>query len=275
MMANLPNKSSVEGLSELLIRSKVYDLSQPLFNGMPVHPEDPPFTFALYRYHEHTSKIFASKAPGFSDSMELVVTSMHSGTHMDAKCHMARNGKLYEGVNASEIESHKGYSKYGIEEAGILILRAVLLDLPRSKDLDILPERYGITANDLQEAAKNQGVEIRRGDAALVRTGYSRYFREDPHKYLHDFAGVTVDGAKWLIGNKIALAGSDNLAYAVPMPFEVHLMYLVDNGIYMMKSLYLEDLARDKQYVSTLIVTPLKILGATGSLVRPIALASR
>ena len=178
------------------------------------------------------------------------------------------------GVNASEIESHKGYSKYGIEEAGILILRAVLLDIPRSKGMDILPERYGITANDLQKAVEDEGVEINPGDAALVRTGYSRYFREDPHKYLHDFAGVTVDGAKWLISRKITLAGSDNLAYAVPMPFEVHLMYLVDNGIHIMKSMNLEDLAKDQQYISTLIVAPLKILGATGSLVRPFALAS-
>ena len=93
----MPESSPAQELFNVVKTAKLYDLSQPLFNGMPVHPEDPPFTFALYRYHEHTAKIFASKAPGFSDSMELVVTSMHSGTHIDAKCHMARNGKLYGG----------------------------------------------------------------------------------------------------------------------------------------------------------------------------------
>lgn len=228
--------------------------------------------FYLYRYHEQTVKLFKEKAPGFADSMELITTSMHSGTHLDARCHMSRNGLLYQGVKAADIESHKGYLKYGIEESPIFVSRCILLDVPRYKGVDLLPARYEITGRDLDETANLEGVNIRPGDAVLVRTGYSRFFRADPGKYLHDFAGVTVDGAKYLIGKKITLAGSDNLAYAVPLPFEVHLMYLVDNGIHLMKSLFLEELARDKHYVSTLIVTPLKILGATGSLVRPIAL---
>jgi hypothetical protein len=33
---------------------KVYDLGQPYFNGMPVHPEDPPFSMVIYRYHPFT-----------------------------------------------------------------------------------------------------------------------------------------------------------------------------------------------------------------------------
>lgn len=271
MSASFPG----DRLHEILREAKVYDLGQPLFNGMPVHPEDPPFMFYLYRYHEHTVKLFQAKAPGFADSMELVTTSMHSGTHIDALCHMSRHGKLHQGVLASEIESHKGYTKYGIEEAGIILRRAVLLDLPRYKGVDPLPPRYEIGAADLEGAATAQSVTIRPGDAVLVRTGYARFFREDPHKYLHDFAGVTLEGAKWLVGRKIGLAGADNLAYGVPLPFEVHLLYLVDHGIHMMKSLYLEELARDQAYVSTLIVTPLEILGATGSLVRPIALVPK
>lgn len=266
---------AAENLLNAISKAKVIDLAQPYFNGMPVHPEDPPFNFYLYRYHEHTKEIFAQKAPEFADSMELITTSMHSGTHLDAMCHMSRNGKLHGGVDAAEIETHKGYKRLGVEEAPIFIRRAIFLDIPRYKEVDILPERYGITPDDLEGTMRKESAEIRPGDVALVRTGYSRYFRSDPDKYLHDFAGVTVEGARWLASRKISLTGIDNLAYGVPLPFEVHLAFLVDNGIFMMKSLNLEELSTEEAYVCTLIVTPLKILGATGSLIRPVALVVR
>jgi kynurenine formamidase len=260
-------------LIELALGSKTYDLGQPYFNGMPVHPADPPFQMVLYRYHEQTSKLFRDIAPGFADSLELVVTSMHSGTHLDSLSHMSRNGKLYGGVIASEVESHAGYKKMGIDEAPIFVKRAVLIDVCASKKTDILPPRYEITPEDIDSALEFEGVEINEGDAVLVRTGWSRFLTADGNKYLHDFAGVTTETAKHLASKRISLVGADNLAFGVPKPFEVHLVFLVDNGIYMMKSLNLEDLSNDGKYESLLIVTPLKIKGATGSLVRPIAIA--
>ncbi|MCS6783636.1 MAG: cyclase family protein [Candidatus Caldarchaeum sp.] len=266
---------SLEDFVNHVVNAKIYDLGQPYFNGMPVHPEDPPYSMVIYRYHEYTKKIFEKIAPGFSDSMELVITSMHSGTHIDSKCHMARNGTLHNGVKASEIVKHSGYTKYGTEEIPIFVKRAILFDVPASKGLDILPHRYEISAADLEKCLTMQNVELREGDAALIRTGYSRYFTTDKEKYLHDFAGITEESAKWLIDRKISLLGIDNLAMAVPKPFNVHLMFLVDAGIHVMKSLNLEELAKDKAYTSVLVVSPLKIVGGTGSLVRPFALVNQ
>ncbi|MDG6996814.1 MAG: cyclase family protein [Nitrososphaerota archaeon] len=268
--------NSNEDLVKQLTSAKVYDLGQPYWWGMPVHPADPPFLIYLYRYHEHTKKLFETIAPGlgFADSLELVTTSMHSGSHLDAFCHMSRNGKLHGGVNAAEIETHTGYSKMGVEEVPPIVKRAVLLDLPRYKGLDVLPERYEITPADIEGAIKSEGVVINPGDAVLVRTGYARYMTIDSDAYLHKFAGLTAEGARHLASKKISVACSDNLAFGVPKPFELHQVFLVDNGIYMIKSLNMEELAKDRVYISTLIVLPLKIRGATGSLVRPIALAS-
>ncbi len=52
-----------------------------------------------------------------------------------------------------------------------------------------------------------------------------------------------------------------------------HLILLVRNGIYILENLFLEDLARDQRYEFTFICLPLKLRGATGSPVRPIAIA--
>ncbi len=266
--------SSNEDFVKRIASAKIYDLGQPYFWGMPVHPADPPFLIYLYRYHEQTRKLFETIAPGlgFADSLELVTTSMHSGTHLDAMCHMSRNGKLHGGVNAAELETHAGYLKMGVEEVPLIVKRAVLLDIPYYKGLNILPERYEVTSDDVDGTLAKEGVSVSKGDVIMFRTGYSRYLTTDSDSYLHKFAGVTAETARHVAKMGISVACSDNLAFGVPKPFELHQVFLVDNGIFMIKSMNLEELSKDRAFVSTLIASPLKIKGATGSLVRPLAL---
>ncbi|BBD72024.1 cyclase [Sulfodiicoccus acidiphilus] len=257
-------------------KAKVYDLGQPYWWGMPVHPADPPFLFFLYRYHEHTKDLFQSVAPGFADSISLIVTSMHAGTHIDLPIHMSRNLKVM-GHDVTKYETDKGYSNLPeglltMDALPPLVLRGVLFDVPKAKKLDILPERYEITPTDLEEALSKEGAELKGGDCVLVRTGYSRFFRTDREKYLHDFAGLGAAAAKWLVDRGAKVVAVDNLAAGVPKPFEVHNIVLSDNGRLMMKSINLEELSKDEKWVTTVFILPLKIVGGEASLVRPIAI---
>lgn len=268
---------SAEELTRIIRRMKVYDLGQPYWWGMPVHPADPPFQFYLYRYHEHTKKLFENIAPGFADSISLLVTSMHAGTHFDTPIHMSRNLKVL-GRDVTQYQQDKGYTGLpddlkSVDRVEPLFLRAVLLDIPTLFTQDILPERYEIKKEDIENALIKEGVKIEKGDAVLIRTGYSRYFTTNSEKYLHSFAGIGAEAARWIAERKPKLFGIDNLAAGVPKPFEVHNILLSDNGIFMMKSLNLEELAKDKKYVSLLAVLPLKIVGGEASLVRPAAIA--
>jgi kynurenine formamidase len=54
-----------------------------------------------------------------------------------------------------------------------------------------------------------------------------------------------------------------------PQPVHKHL--LIDNGVYLMESLDLEELARAKVYEFAFIALPLKIRGATASMIDPVA----
>ena len=54
-----------------------------------------------------------------------------------------------------------------------------------------------------------------------------------------------------------------------------HVILLVRHGIYIIENLFLEELARDQCYEFTFICLPLKLQGATGSPVRPVAIVSR
>jgi kynurenine formamidase len=270
---------SGQALYDVLAKAKVYDLGQAYWPNMPVHPFDPPFQFYLYRYHEYVRKSFDEMGiePGFSDAISLVVTSMHSGTHFDAPIHMSQDLKV-QGIDVTPYQRDTGFVNlpeplHAMEKVPPLLLRAVLLDIPAYKGVDILPERYAITPEDLQGAMEKQGTPVGEGDCLLIRSGYARYFETDRDKYLYKWAGLSDDGARWVTAKKPRLVGTDNLSLGVPAPFASHRIILVEAGIYVMKSLTLEALAADNRHISTVVVLPLKIKGGEASLIRPIALA--
>ena len=137
----------------------------------------------------------------------------------------------------------------------------------------MLPEHYSITVEDLEAAAEQQGLSVEEGNCLLVRTGFAQYFETDAEAYIHKWAGLSPEAVRWIADRKPKLVGTDNLSIGVPNLFDAHVVLLVENGIYIMKSLTLESLAEDQQSISTVVVLPLKIKGGEASLVRPIAIA--
>src|SRR2546428_6938861 len=230
----------------MIRRANVYDLGQPYWQGMPVHPAYPPFQYYPYRYHEHTKQLFESVAPGFADSIGLVGTSMHAGTHFDTPIHMSRNLKVL-GHDITPYQQDKGYSKlpaglHSVDEVPPLVMRSVLLDVPSYKGMQTLPERYEITAKDLEEIERSQSTKIGDGDCVLVRTGYSKFFTTDSDAYLHKFAGLGAEAARWLAKRRVRLVGIDNLAAGGSTPPVGYNVLLRGNRIFLVKRLYLEEI---------------------------------
>ena len=65
-----------------LLSARVYDLEQPRFAGMPIHPAHRPgYFYALHRRHRDT---YRPDAQGPRSSASGVLTMMeHSGTHIE------------------------------------------------------------------------------------------------------------------------------------------------------------------------------------------------
>jgi kynurenine formamidase len=264
-------------LHELLASARLYDLGQCYWPGMPVHPFDPPYQYYLFDYHEHVGKDLGQIEPGFSHAIGMLVTSMHAGTHFDAPIHMSQDLKV-QGIDIVPYQRGHGFVDlpeplHAMEKVPPLVLRTALFDIPRLKGLDVLPERYSITVADLEGAAAAQDLHLDAGDCALVRTGYGRYFETDGDTYLHKWAGLSPEACEWLAARKPRLVGTDNLSIGVPDLFAAHRILLVNHGIYVMKSLNLEELAAAGHAACTVVVLPLKLRGGEASLVRPIAIA--
>ena len=257
---------------------KVYSLEQILEPGMPFWGGHPPFVCAPFVRHGDMPEL-----KPVSVGNEITSLPIHGGTHIDALSHIGlwKQGEveLHGGVKAAKVMSNAGYSVHGAENFPPIILRGVMLDIAAYKGLEVLPDSYGISGDDLAGCAGALGVEITPQTAALIRTGFARYWMKDNQRFSNCGAGLNIDGARYLAERKIALVASDTEAVeqwppdenGPPLPVHSHL--LVENGITHMESLYLEKMAAEKVHEFLFIALPLRIRGATGSHVHPIAIA--
>jgi kynurenine formamidase len=155
-----------------------------------------------------------------------------------------------------------------------------LLDVAGLEGVPSLPKDFAIKPQHLAAACQRQKVDIRAGDVVLLRTGWARHW-PDPSAYVMGGRGSAptgpgpeIEGARWLSERRIFATGSDTLAYErVPSAMQVHVHLLVESGIHIIEVLDLEKLAEDGVSEFLFVALPLKIRGATGSPVRPIALA--
>jgi kynurenine formamidase len=259
-------------LLKLIGNSKLYDLAQPYFTGMPHHPVHPPFLYSLSKKHGDYV------APGgVSSAAEAIALGTHVGTHMDALCHFSRDGKLHGGVATAGAQSYdSGLQRYSIDTVVPIFRRGILLDIAGQAGVEALPADFTITPQHLESAARAHGVSIERGDVVLLRTGWARFW-DDAARYIAEVRGPgpTDEGARWLSSRGIFAAGSDTIAFErVPAPsMPVHVHLLVESGIHIIEAVNLEQLAAERVYTFLFVAIPLKIRGATGSPIRPVALA--
>jgi kynurenine formamidase len=251
-----------------MIPNQIYDLGQPLFPGMPHFPTHPPFLLTLTKLHGEM--VLES---GASSSAEAITLGGHVGTHIDALAHFSCDGKLHGGLTPTQSYTG-GIKEYSVDTIQPIMRPGVLLDVAGLLGVDALPVDFIITPEHLEAC----GVKPEPGGIALIRTGWARFWH-DAKRFItggHGAAaqgpGPTLPAAQWLSGHGIFAAGSDTVAFErVPSGMEVHVHLLVEKGIHIIECLDLESLARDKVRNFTFIALPLKLMGGTGSPIRPIA----
>jgi kynurenine formamidase len=248
--------------------SRVFDLGQPLFPGMPHFPTHPPFARTLTR--KHGDFVLEN---GASAASELLTLGGHVGTHIDALSHFSCDGKLH-GRFAPKQSYAAGVEQHSVDKIEPIIRSGVLFDIAGLMGVDALPADFEVTPDHLEACH----VQPAPGGIALIRTGWARFWEDATH-YITGGSGSlvvgpgpAVDAARWLSARKIFAAGSDTVAFEkTPCQMEVHVHLLVECGIHIIECLNMEELAREKVKEFTFIALPLKIRGGTGSPIRPVA----
>ena len=260
-------------LAGLVQGRKVFDLGMELYHGMPHHPMQSPFVYQMIR--EHGDLVYGE---GVTAAVDIFGMSCHTGTHLDGFGHFAKNLCLYGGVPAGEGQSKTGGIKAcGIEQVAPILRRGILLDVADALGVPSLESDQIIGAKELEAATRTAKVEVRAGDAVLIRTGWIRHW-PDRRKYYSVQSGqpgINLEAARWATDQGAFCLGSDNFAVEyVPTPgntYPVHVHCLVERGVHLMEVVNLEELSRSRTHEFLLVVVPLKIRGGTASPVRPLA----
>jgi kynurenine formamidase len=213
--------------------------------------------------------------PAFAE--DLLFISPQAGTHVDALCHVFRDGKMYNGYESIEVTS-TGSRRCGVQNMGSVVTIGALFDLTAVTAPGELVGGVEVTVAMLERAAADRGFRtLPPGSAALLYTGWRTTAGSD-RAFMAAAPGISMDAARWLADQDVAIVGADTMGVEVgpsgsdTSAIPVHEFLMAECGIYLLELLELEALAKAEVGQFAFVMCPLAITGATGSPVRPIAI---
>lgn len=223
------------------------------------------------------------------------------GTQFDALGHQGQSVKMadgsvqnvyYNGFTEEDLTGANrgmgGLEALGVEHVKPIFTRGILIDIAAYKGVAVLDSRYEVTLADVQGALARENIReesIEPADAILFNYGWAVNWT-NPSKYNDSrfgvgenkgSPGIGIEVAKWLTQRKVSMAGADSCCVQVqpalkPGSPSVHHELFLHEGIYLLENMDLRELARDRVYEFLFVCPTLRIKGATGSPVRPIAI---
>lgn len=270
---------------------RVYDLGVRIDQTSFKWPGHSPTQIISYRSPEGVKR--GKDIPGFADSRKglgfhscALFISDNVGTQIDGLGHITAgaDNHWYNGFREQDHGGDFGIRKADADTIPPIIARAVMIDVAAWKGVDALPANFPIGSKELQAALAAQKVDVEPGDVVLIRTGTLRYWGETGADHAriaqHDSAGITLEGAKWLVEQKGAVmigadtsgaeVGQDPALPGATIP--VHEYLLIEQGVHIGEFHYLEGLAGNKVYRFTYVAATNRLKGAVaGTAMRPLA----
>jgi len=206
-------------------------------------------------------------------------------THIDALCHIAYQGKLYNGKPVTAVTSRGPTIQDITAYANGIVGRGVLLDIPRLRGVKWLEPGEAVTTAELEAAEQAQGVRLGGGDIFVFRTGHHRRRLEvGPWNNGYDGegkAGLHPETMLMLHQRKVAAFFPDGDGETVPsnvegIAYPIHALQIAAMGMACADSLQFEELVRvceeEKRWEFMVVAAPLRLPRGTGSLFNPIAI---
>ncbi len=285
---NLITSESRAAILSRIRGGAAYDLSVEYFIGMPSWQAAGDPHYRLWLTHTPRGTVIddpmhVGEKMNAHVSYTGTAVSMytHMGTHIDALNHFGLNGEIWNGFKAEEHLGDRGWNVAGAENIPPIIARGVLIDVPAYMGINMLPDGYRISREDLKAALNAQDLRIEIGDVVLIRTGRMQLYN-DAIAYMDNPPGLGLDAARYLVEEKGAMiVGADNLSFeAFPSELEsdyvpLHTYLLGEQGAPIIELAFLEELSQDKVFEFAFIAGSLKLRGADAAPLRPIALPLR
>lgn len=226
---------------------EIIDLSQEIYENMPVYKGLPEVKMKIHATHEEWDRLIDSddKTP----SVHKLEMGEHTGTHVDSISHM---DKVYKNQSIDTMPLSMFYTE------------GICLDFSH-KNLKAL-----ISSDDISEALRISNQTIHKGDTILFYTDhYRKHFNT---KDWINGPGITAEATRWLGNQGISAFGVETMAPGVPKVSnkEVHKICGELGFTHYENMINLHKLIGRARF--RFIGFPLKIRGGTGSPVRAVAI---
>jgi arylformamidase len=175
---------------------------------------------------------------------EVMFLSTHTGTHMDAPFHFNPNGQTIDQVEVSRY----------------ICNNAILIKIQKNAN-------EMITSDDI---TRNSKYEIKEKDTVVFSTGWEKQIKQKDN-YIRNNPGLSKDAAEYLVEKKVNAVGIDcpSIDIGIDSGLIAHKM-LLSNEILVIENLC--NLYKFTNRKFMLLVTPLKLAGASGSPLRAIGI---
>jgi kynurenine formamidase len=206
-------------------------------------------------------------------------------THIDALCHIAYKGQLYNGRSPDLVTSRGALGLDITAYAHGVVGKGVLIDMPRLHGVKWLEPGVAVTREEIEAAEKAQGVRLDEGDIMLFRTGHHRRRLElgawDVGYTGEGRAGLDPYALTLLHERKVAVFLPDGDGETVPGPMEeldypIHPLQVTAMGMYVADSFQFEELVKvceeENRWEFMVVLAPLRLPKGTGSPINPIAI---
>jgi kynurenine formamidase len=272
----------VRGALSLPWQGHVYDLSVAIANGSR-WPGHGPVVHSVSLTHRQGGHVIGGgeRVGMMTDRIDM---PLHAGTHLDAPNHFSIDGLLADGqsVLESELSFARGKGHFlGSDSLDAFVGVGVLIDVTKVRPLDELGPGAEITRADILACMDKQEIEaLPPGGAVVFHTGWGRHFDSDRRLYFSGEPGPGLDAIRLLVDTGAGIVGADNHAFeptpAGPGgdggPYPGHQELLVKSRTPILENLNTSELAGCGVSRFLLVVTPLRVRGASGSPVTPIAI---
>ena len=258
----------------LVTEGKVYSL------GIAVGPDTPavaPRTMAvnILMPGQYGGVTFGSNKASYLDDM--ITGWVGIGTQIDGLAHAGHDGTFYNGNKSIDFVTPSGVKKLSAADIPPIVTRGILLDVAKFRGVKRLKEGEVISAEEMEQIAKAQGVAIREGDVVIFHTGWLSLLDQDPERFSAGEPGLDRAGAEFLASKNIVAVGADTWGIdAVPFKddsfFDVHVTLLYEHGTYLLEAIDTRKLAADGVYEFMFVLGQPKYVGSVQAMINPIAI---
>lgn len=217
--------------------------------------------------------LFTGASPRATAELVVMMTHHPEVTHFDSLVHQVVDGTVYPGIPLEEAGGAAGYRHGSTAVFGQgVVTRGVFADLAADGPL---PAGHGVTGAQLEAACARAGVEVRSGDALVVRGGWDYAASRDRH-----VPGMTLDAVAWMHRHDVAVYAGDIGDGRPPVdpriPGPLHRVALARLGMPLIDVADPTDLAaacaEEERATFLFVAAPPRLGAASGVPVNPIAI---